>query len=167
MDAFHTALLEGCFYETDNVLKNDQGRTVESLLSPLVGQDIHLAIHFVPQLPIDPSKWGGGCCLWQPSPCPAGHHEHPDRLLNVAVRGRLGREGNRWWVDQMNGKRVDIPLHLLVGHYGRVAAATVFDVQQIRESLEGFSPDQVESLGVQASDLRDVLSRLQTHLKRG
>ena len=157
MNTFRTALLEGIFYEDDGKIVTDKGGSVEDLL----------AVHFVPQLPIDPDKWGGGCCLWQPRPCPAGHHEHPDQILNISVRGVLSHTGGHWHIDQMDGKRVEIPLVLLDGHYGRLAAASIFDVQKIRESMGEFDPDQIESLGTQATELRDVLSKLQEHLKRG
>lgn len=167
MGTFSTALLEGLFYETEGRLTTDRGGFVDDLLAPLVGQDIQLAIHFVPQLPIDPQKWGGGSCLWQPAECPAGHHEHPDRILNIAVRGVLEREDTTWWVRQLDGKRLQIPLELLDGHHGRLAAASVFDVGKMRDAITGFDPDQIESLGVQATELRDMLSNLQAHLKRG
>lgn len=168
MGTFRTVLWEGLFYERDGQILSDQSQdSLDGLLNPLIGEDIHLAVQFVPPLPIDPDKWGGGCCMWQPSPCPAGHHLDSTRLLNVAVRGTLERRGSQWLIHQLDGKTIEVPFHLLPGHHGRVAAASVFDVQGMRDSLQGLDPDQIESIGVQAADLRDMLARLKGHLKRG
>jgi len=167
MGAFHTILMEGLFYESDGKLQTDRGDFVDEMLRPMIGEDIHLAVHYLPPIPIDSSKWGGGCCMWQPNPCPAGHHENPDRLLNVTARGWLGQTDGQWWVEQLDGKRVMIPFNLLDGHQARVAAASVFDVEAMRDSLGSITPDQVETLGAQARDLRDLLANLQDHLKKG
>jgi hypothetical protein len=165
MGNLRTILLEGLFYTQEGKLTTGHGDFLIDHLEPLIGQEIHLAIHFLPPNPPEMDRWGGGCCMWQPAPCPAGHHEHPDRLLNVAVQGVLGRDTttDRWWIDQFDGKQVVIPFILLDGHHGRVAAASVFDVQKMQESLSDITPESLETLSIRATSLRDMLDQLRKH----
>jgi hypothetical protein len=169
MGDLRAILVEGLFYIQDGKITTDRGDLLYEHLEPLVGHDIQLAVHFLPPSPPDPTKWGGGCCMWQPAECPAGHHEHPDRILNIALRGVLGRDpGSRWFLDTFDGKQVDLPFALLDGHHGRVAAATVFDVQAMQESLaEKITPESLEALGVRANNLRDLMERLRIHTEGG
>lgn len=162
MGDLRAILIEGLFYIQDGKIATDRGDFLYEQLEPLVGQDIQLAVHFMPSMPPDPTKWGGGCCVWQPAECPAGHHEHPDRILNIALRGVLGYDvGYRWFMDTFDGQQIDIPFALLDGHQGRVAAATVFDIQAMEESLAAkVTPESLEALGVRANNLRDLMDRL-------
>lgn len=170
MGDLRTVLVEGLFYiqsheNGQQVLTTNHGDDLFDVLDPLVGQDIQLAVHFLPPVPPNPTKWGGGCCMWQPADCPAGHREHPDRILNIALRGVLGRKDGRWFMDTFEGKQVEIPFTLLDGHHGRVAAATVFDVQAMQEALaEKITPESLETLGVRANNLRDLMERLREHV---
>ena len=53
-----------------------------------------------------------------------------------------------------------LPLaHALPGHRSRVAAATLFAVDAMRDALAGQGLDSVESLGNRATDLRDMLEQ--------
>lgn len=168
MGDLRAILVEGLFYIQDGKISTDRGDFLYEHLEPMVGQDIQLAVHFMPPNPPDPDKWGGGCCMWQPADCPAGHREHPDRILNLALRGVLGRDGDRWFMDTFDGKQVDLPFALLDGHHGRVAAATVFDVQAMQEALaEKFTPESLEALGVRANNLRDLMERLRAATEGG
>ena len=166
---FRTVLLEGLFYEQDGKLRTDRGDSVEDSLTPFMGEDINIAIHHLPSFPIEPDKWGGGCCMWQPAECPAGHHEHPDRLLNVTLRGHLERGGvGKWYVDKLDGSRVYLPLALLDGHQARIACATVFSVEAMQEALgTAVTPEHIEALGIQAQNLKDLMAKLQEQLKKG
>lgn len=172
MSDLRAILIEGLFYLSPdtNKIMSDRGDSVEEHLGPLIDQDVQLAIHFLPPTPPEPDRWGGGCCMWQPAACPAGHHEHPDRILNVSVRGVLGYDPtiNRWWVDTFEGNQVTLPFALLDGHHGRVAAATVFDVQAMQEALaEKITPESLEALGVRANNLRDLMERLRVSTEGG
>jgi hypothetical protein len=160
MADMRTLLLEGLFYISEGKLVTEDGDDLYEQLVPFVGQDIQLAMHFLPPNPPDMTRWGGGCCMWQPAECPAGHHDHPDRLLNIALRGVLGRDVDRWFIDTFEGNQVDLPFALLDGHHGRVAAATVIDMQAMQESLANITPEALETLGVRANNLRDLVSRL-------
>lgn len=163
MGDMRTVLIEGLFHFQDGNLVTDRGDKVVDSLVPFIGQEIQIAIHFIPSIPLDETKWGGGCCYWQPNPCPAGHHEHPDRLLNVAERGVLRHEDGKWSVDKFDGTQKEIPLALLDGHMGRVAAATIFDMEAMRDALKDITPEALETLGVRATNLRDMLAELKKH----
>lgn len=140
------------------------GRSLASYMTPMIGHDVHISVSFVPPDPIDLGRWGGGCCTWHPHPCPAGHHTRPHSMLNVSLRGFLGVEDGKWWVDQVHGSRVVIPIYLMDGHYGMVTAVTVFDDSKMRESTPLITPESVEALGLRAGNLKDLLTKLKNHM---
>jgi len=134
------------------------------VLSVLEGQRVKFAAHHLPPTTQpDPSKWGGGCCLWQPSgKCPAGHHERPTWLFNISLEGVLIRTGEAWSVESFDGKTTALSLReMLVGHHARITSATLLDVEKMREAVESKNmTDTVEDLASRADDLRDLLTRL-------
>lgn len=136
--------------------------TVVAELEPLVGQRVRLAMHHLPPslADLDESKWGGGACLWQPHPCPAGHHERPGFLLNVTGDGVLRHEGGKWHLDRLDGTRLDLPFHLMAGHWGRLAAAPILEVDKMRDTLSIEDLEQVEALGSKLSSMKELLDRL-------
>jgi hypothetical protein len=160
-------------------------RSVYATLRPLVGQRVYFAAHHVPSEPIDASRWGGGSCHWQPASghqddparwqptprCPFGHHEHPTRLLNLVAQGVLAYDFDHatctggWWVDCADGSRVILPWLHLVGHTARVAAATMMAAEQMRDAAMASGMD-VEGLGTQVADLRDLVMDLSRIVKR-
>ena len=165
MGDLRTVLIEGLFYrDTNGKINTDKGVDPVAQLEPFLDLDIQFAVHFLPSFPVDETKWGGGCCHWQPNPCPAGHHDHPDRLLNMAVRGVLGRNPDETFtIRTFDGKTIPVPLDMLDGHDARIAAATVFDVEVMRDALGDFTPENLEALGVRATNLRDLLAQLKKH----
>ena len=174
MDSFHAVLIEGVFFREGTTLfaKNDDGSScinVVELLTPLVDKEVHLALHFLPPLPPDQTRWGGGCCLWEPSgKCPAGHHENPGLLLNISGRGVLRREDEKWWLDQFDGTKMEVPVALLEGHKARIAGASMFDVEKMKAQVLGSldKVEQLEMVGKQANDLKDLLTQLQNIMKK-
>jgi len=166
MDGFRALLVEGVFYKTDSRLlcASDRGVVdVNAMLSPLQGQRVRLAAHHLPPNPPDPTKWGGGCCLWeQTGRCPAGHHARPTWLFNLSHEGILVQDGATWVVESFDGTRTPFRLEeMLVGHQARVAAATVLDLEKMRDALGAAGgSDEVESLVERANDLHDLLSRI-------
>lgn len=166
-DDFHAVLLEGIFYKDlrgNLAIQTPDGETlVSSVLQPLLGKQVQLAVHHVPPMPPDPGRWGGGCCLWQPSRCPAGHHEQSGWLYNVSGQGFLSEAGDDWTLEGFDGSTQLLRLNLfLPGHHARVAAATLFSVEGMRENLaRSGGLDLVDTLGTKASNLRDLLERLQ------
>ncbi len=164
MGDFRTILAEGDFYEEDGLVKvqcRGQVVSVTELLTPLLGEDIQLAIHYVPTEHPDATKWGGGCCHYQDSGfCPAGHHEDPYRILNVHGQGVLRRDSEGWWLEKFDGGRQDFPVELLAGHHARLAAATMFDVGKMRDALKPEDLAKVEDLGVRATQLQDIITQM-------
>jgi len=184
---FQAILLEGLFYTSDSpypdakgevragfndlMVRRDTGSPVSvyDTLLPLVGERIQFSTHHLPSMPPDINRWGGGPCFWEDvGHCPFGHHETPGRLFNIAGEGILSYDLNHatgsggWWLDKFDGTRTMLPLSwALVGHRGRVAAATTLSVEQMRESLlsSGRGGD-IEALGAKITDLRDLMEQL-------
>jgi len=170
-EGFDTILIEGLFYkDAEGCLKarsfDGTETSVEEILKRFRGREIQLAMHHLPNIPLVPDRWGGGCCMWQASgKCPAGHHEDPSFLLSVAGRGVLDCPDG-WQLVTFEGEVVSIPLHQMEGHYGRIAAVTIVDLEKLRESLaKTVGMDRVEAIGVQASQLQAMLGQLHSALR--
>lgn len=185
---FQAVLLEGIFFLGTNPYPDAHGRTRDGfydllvqespskmarsaydVLLPLVGQKVQFAAHHVPSLPIDPTRWGAGSCLWQASgSCPFGHHQNPGSLFNVSEQGVLAYDLDHekgeggWWIEKFDGGRVMLPLaHALSGHQARIAAATVLSVEEMRAALEeAGGVGSIDALGAKLSDVKDLLERL-------
>ena len=174
---FHIVLLEGAFhYDPDRGLYVDMAgerRYVLEALEPLFDQQIQIALHHTPPMPPDPSKWGGGCCLWQnydstnslQGMCPVGHHVQPHALFSFVGEGvlrRAGEEGGWPTLEKFDGSKPSTCLGHLNGHLGRLASSPSLDVEKMRDSLADTGLlDQIETLGVQGQNLQDILARLQ------
>ena len=174
MDGFNILLLEGCFNVslkgTLQVLKSldEDPIDVDAALQPFLGQQVNFAVHMVPPMPPDPKLPGGGCCHWEHwGECPAGHKEHPERLLNVHGEGTLvHKEGDwrkeaTWWLQQFDGTELRLPLLYLPGHDARIACVPVFDAQKMREAVADVGVADIAAIGVQAENLKDILTQLQ------
>ena len=183
MDKFQAILLEGLFsgdtdpgpemkenwgphsvdLSTVTVQMNGKQTSLSDTLAPLVGSQVNISFHHTPPMPPDPTKWGGGCCYWEPFGwCPAGHHDQPGMLLNVVGEGVLQLEEGLYSVKGFDGTVKDLPFHNLIGHEGRVAAATMMDIAKMRESLDKMVGEMgIEALGQQTDSLKDIMARLQ------
>ena len=164
---FQVVLIEGVFYEHGGDYLIRPGpiaptRSIRGELGPLVGLQLRLALHHLPPdlSALDESKWGGGACLWQPAPCPAGHHKRPGYLLNVSAEGTLQEDGGTWRLDRSEDPPLELPFPLMVGHYGRLAAATLVDMDKMRESTSAGDLGQIEALGSQLSSIKELLERM-------
>lgn len=167
---FSAILLEGIFYHDEQgtlMVQPYRGpkAVVNDALDPLRGENVRIAIQHLPQMPLDPQSWGGGSCLnQQQGHCSFGHHKDPHAILNVTAEGELqtpAESSSDWFVRSFDGIERRLPLGDLVGHHGRVAAATMFSVEEIKDKLaEAGMLDSVEGLGVQVDNLRDLLERL-------
>lgn len=157
---FRSILLEGAFYQAEDgglwVSQTTSTLQVESELVPLLGLNLQVALHFNPPRSFDPTLWGGGSCLWQPTgKCPVGHHENPGLMLNLAGAGVLCRDGKAWWLHQDSGENLILPLSLLEGHYARVVMLSILSL----------TPQTgLADLENQASKLRDLMSQLSSML---
>lgn len=159
-EEFQSVVIEGIFAVDLNdgqrtfVAYEGQSIFVDDELSPLQGRNVILSAHHVPPSPIQPEKWGGGCCYWEPTgKCPAGHRENPSFLLDFCARGVLLRQDRKWLIRREDESVVEVPLSLLVGHSSRILIATVFDPAK--------RVSDIENLESQVGDLRDMLIQLQ------
>jgi len=172
---FHIVILEGLFYISgvgELCVEKETGAKVivADHLQPMIGERVRFALHHIPPAKIDESKWGGGCCHFQPSECPVGHHNNPAWLLNVSGEGYLqrkyqpnaqGSERGPWRLTQFDGTDLELPLEGLVGHDSRIAVASVLDVEKMREALEG---QGVDGLIDQATQLKETIRGFRDHL---
>lgn len=169
MFEFNAILVEGLFYDKDGSLHIEQegGDHVAfaDVLAPVVGQRVQMALHHLPPHGIDPSRPGGGSCRFpQGKGCPAGHEKQPNRLLSFHMEGVL--RADPWRVEKFDGSVVHIPVRGMPGHFGRVGAATVADVDKMRDALAGLNVEEILGQGLGASDLEGVLERLKSALEK-
>lgn len=170
MGNFTAILIEGIFYHDDEgtfMVQPYRGQKacVKDTLDALRGENVRIAIQHLPQMPLDPQSWGGGSCLHQQRGyCPFGHHKDPHSILNFVAEGGLltpTELSSDWFVRSFDGIERRLPLGDLLGHHGRLAAATMFSVEDIKDKLaEAGMLDSVEGLGSQIGDLRGLLERL-------
>ncbi len=189
MGDFQAILLEGVFFLSEDPYPDSRGvelpdyrdllvqtptgvRSAFATLRTLVGERVYLATHHVPSDPIDPTRWGGGSCHWQPAGiCPFGHHNVPTRLFNLTAQGVLvydldhALKTGGWSVVGADGSHTILPLVLaLPGHDGRLACATVMVAEQMRDAAMSAGLD-VESLGKRTTDLRNLVADLSKAIK--
>lgn len=175
MNDFQAILVEGLFYEhTDNgelFIERDDGVHVSwmSVIEPVLGQHIQLALHHLPPNGLELGKPGAGSCRWPDGVgCPVRHDLSPDRLLSFHMEGVLteghklvsGADGPNWTMMGFDGIRKEVPLRGMPGHYGRVGAASLMDVEKMREALMGVSSEALAASGVNVTDLEAMLDRL-------
>lgn len=185
MSDFQALLLEGIFYHDSDSgalmlesAKGDHINVIEAMMR-LNQRQVQISVHHLPPMPPDPTKQGGGCCLWGTEPrftthggttfCPFGHHREPTKLLNVTAQGLLTLKvgfydsDTTFVVQQFDGTEVELPFqHYLAGHMGRIAAATIIDIEKMKDVLmKSGGLGQVDGLGTRATDLKDILGQLQ------
>ena len=171
LEGFDTILIEGIFYrdETSSLMaRAPEGKVsaVDQVLGRLENLEIQFAMHHLPEMPLIPDRWGGGCCMWQASgKCPAGHHENPSFLLSIAGRGVLRRQEDGWHLATFEGEDISIPLHQMEGHMGRIAAVTIIDLNKLRDSISSIDLEKIDTVGIQATQLQEVLGQLQEAMK--
>lgn len=61
---------------------------------------------------------------------------------------------------KFDGSLVKIPLNGMVGHYGRLAATSLVDLEKMRASLSSLDPSAFTSAGLGSQDLEEILNRL-------
>lgn len=161
MSDFRVILVEGLFYEQDGhpCVEEDGGRHVRlaEILQPVVGQRVQFALHHLPPHGVDESQPGAGSCRYPAGRgCPAGHDQHPLRLLTFHMEGVL--QENPWRIEHFSGTTTPIPFRGMPGHYGRLATSTIADVEAMRERLASLGLGAVQGMSVE--DLEKVLERL-------
>jgi hypothetical protein len=167
VNKFHAILVEGLFYMKGSELFVEQfhGRHVafDEILDPVVDLEVQIALHHFPPHGIQPDLPGAGSCRWHAGiNCPVQHDIYPDRLLSFHMAGVL-RKGP-WRVEKFNGSVPPLPLVGMPGHYGRIGAASIVDVEKMREALAKMSPEAMmeamSSAGVNAEELEAMLAGL-------
>lgn len=141
-------LLEGVFRQQDGktTVAQDNGSvgTLDSALSTLVGHHVQFAMHHVPTLPFDPTKRGlGSCCV--EGKCPLGHDEGNFDLYNVTANGVLHSEP--WRIEAFDGSVQPIDLNRMVDHMGRIACASITELEKLRESAAQLTA-QIQSFSI-------------------
>jgi len=157
---FHAVLLEGLFFASpqgDLQVQTETGEIIPVLdrLLPLVGQQVQLAVHHLPSGGVDPSAWGWGSCQWKPAECPAGHHTRPNFLFSFSGNGVLLQDP--WRLDLSDGGTSPIDFAVMPGHHGRLAAATVPDIEKLKDELIGLDAGV---LGAKVDELQEMLRKL-------
>ncbi len=137
----------GLVYLKDDVpflIDDDHGeKNLEKGLRAFVGTNVTLLFQHEPEKPLDPSKWGGGCCMWQRTgKCPSGHHDRPGYLHVFSQKGSLREEGGKWFVS-----KEQIRIDMFNGH--RCRFVVVPDIE--KESLLS----DLGQLDVEMKDLQD------------
>ena len=128
------------------------------ILAPVLGQRVQLALHHLPPHGVQPDLPGAGSCLYlKGQRCPI-HELHPDRLLSFHSEGTL--HSDPWRLIRFDGTMLPIPVQGMPGHYGRVGAASLVDVEKMRDQLAQLSPEALASVGVTATDMEAILGRL-------
>ena len=170
METFRSVVLTGLFYERDDkvliVPEEGDEADLDEHLEPFLGSQVKLVAHHLPPTPVDPERWGGGCCRWEPGDCPAGHHVNPTYLVLMAVEGELVRDEEQGWVVlREDGNRVIVPVGQLMGHISQIAVVTNIDLSKI-EPDKG-SLDDALKLGQELEQMLGSLSQLQGFMKKG
>lgn len=158
-------LLEGLFYisdedgfyvQTDN---DSKPASVKEYLKPLIGEDVLFVAHHHPKEPLDESRWGGGCCMWENTQaCPAGHHENRAFLFNFSENGVLQCDDGGW---SIGGRYVNFGM--LNGHYSRLVAITKFDAGSFSSVLD---VESIDDLSNHAEQMKDMISGLKDFLNQ-
>lgn len=65
-----------------------------------------------------------------------------------------------WRVEKFDGTVATVPFRGMEGHYGRLAAATMVDVEKMREALGQLNPAAFSSAGLKSQDLEEILAQL-------
>lgn len=167
-----TFTLEGLSYkerfesiDAERLLVEQEGKPtlrVVDYLRPALGQQVVFAMHHVPVV-MNPFEWGGGNCKWQKEGwCPAGHHLDPWYFFNMTENGVLEESGGIWRIRDwlVHEKIAEIPFHKMVGHFGRIASATVLDAQKMADDLKKARMEDMQTLSIKADEAEMMLHKL-------
>jgi hypothetical protein len=111
---------------------------VDTTLNDLVGDHVQLALHAIPE-----------------------HLSYDSQVLknlvNFSQQGVLQREGPRWFLRKFDGSLEEVPLPSLDGKMGRLLAATIHEVEKMRDCV---TKADLDSLGTEIHDLKGKLEEL-------
>ena len=161
MAEFQAVLVEGLFFLEDGALHIEKwgGEKVAlaTVLQPLVGQRVQFALHHLPPHGLQSDQPGAGSCQFPGGAgCPV-HDQHPDRMLACHLEGVL--LADPWRMVLFDGTSRAIPLQGMPRHYGRVAAASLVDVEAMRDALNQRGRGALP-VGLDAAGLSEILGQL-------
>jgi|GEM_PF-3222720 len=160
-------VLSGVFYrQDDNLLVADDELgtvSVEKALEPMLGETVTFVAHHCPPDPPLPDRWGGGCCLEEPSGhCHVGHHDRPNYLYEVNSKGVLRYDAGEWSLTKEDGSKVRLYFDFLVGHQSQIVATVLPDLEELTAEIEDdMKNPSIERLQERIGQLRDFLSMIQ------
>lgn len=162
MAQFQAALVEGLFFWENGTIhiEKDGGERVAlaTVLQPLVGHRVQFALHHLPPHGLQSDQPGAGSCRFPGGVgCPVQHDQHPDRMLAFHLEGVL--QADPWRLLKFDGSIVAVPVQGMPGHYGRVAGATVIDVDAMRDALNRKGLNALPT-GLDAAELGKMLEQL-------
>lgn len=142
-------LVEGEFKAVDGqtcVEQTHRGGTaiIEQQLKDMVGHQVQLSMHQLPAMPLDHTKRGLGSCHVE-GKCPCGHDDGNWEIYNVTAQGVL-REGP-WRIEQFDGTETMLRFDWMVGHMGRMACASLTQLEVLREAAASLS-EQVQAISI-------------------
>lgn len=149
-------LLQGVV-PTEGPLRLDRHETpttvdITGLLAPHEGREVQLIAYHFPHGGLDPTKQGGGSCLWESGKCPY-HTVTPTSLYAAKARGILHRKDNgEWFVD-------DTPLRLdvLRGHH---AGIVLFPAPDATASPSAVTPEDMSGLSSYMEQVQGLLTQV-------
>ena len=172
---FNALLNEGTFFTEDNfdlfrksgftpyhkIFFRRKGNTekvyLKDTFAPFMGEKVSFAMHHL--INMDRAKeWGiGSCHLSTIGWCPCNHHKTPYEVLNLTAEGVLKEDGDHLFLEKFDGEKFMLPMYLLVGHDCRIAMATVFDVEKMKDTVF-----QDEDLKSQLDQMMDLMNKLRS-----
>jgi hypothetical protein len=118
--------------------RNGNLMTVTASLQALIGHHVQFAMSHLPSLPLDSTRRGLGSCNWGDAPCPFGHTVDMFDIYTVTAQGTLEHDPtqtNPWSIVSFDGTTTEIRLDWMVGHNGRIACASITELEKLRESV--------------------------------
>ena len=148
-------MLEGLFRSdkegnvwVDQPYHNGDILAITALLPNLVGHHVQFAMHQTPVMPFDSTLRGLGSCHVE-GICPCGHDDGYFNLYNIVANGTL--RADPWRIEQFDGTTVDLRLDLMVGHDGRLACASITELEKMREAAATLAV-QVQAFSIGTSE---------------
>lgn len=140
----------------EGVLRLDRHETpttidVEGLFAPHEGREVQVVAYHFPLGGIDPTKSGGGSCLWATGKCPF-HTVTPATLYSVKAQGTL-RRGADGWVVGVTPLRLDT----LRGHH---AGIVLFPAPDVTASVSAVTPEDMSGLSSYMEQVQGLLAQV-------
>lgn len=134
---------------TLRIVRDNTPTTIEGVFAPHEGREVQVVAYHFPLGALDPSKPGGGSCLWERGHCPY-HTQAPTSLFAVRARGVLTR-GDGWVVGG-----TPLRLNTLRGH---TAGVVLFPVPDLSDPVSVSTVD-TDTLSTCLSQVHGLLAQV-------